>query len=88
MKAASDLYRVTGGKAVTQLRENFGFFAGGDDLFMWREELVYAASKGLIKPSIAEPEVGQKRRRIDKQDFDLDCSDSVEVTAFYAEQRG
>ena len=44
-----DLFVIEGGKSQTQLREAYGYSEGkSDDLFMWREEVVYAQGKGLL----------------------------------------
>jgi len=37
-----DLFKVKGGKELTQLREGFGFYGDGNDLYLWSEELEYA----------------------------------------------
>ena len=46
---SKDLFVVADGKNKTLLRESYGFYGqGGNDLYMWREEVQYAIAKGLI----------------------------------------
>lgn len=57
---------------------------------MWREEILYASSKGLLQPKNAvEMEsccVGEKRvMRSDDVCRDLETTEEVEVNAFYTE---
>ena len=73
-----DLYRVEGGKDLTQLRECFGFYGDGNDLYLWSEELEYAKAKGILSKIEDSNIHGFKREREDD-------SSRIEIKAFYAD---